>query len=173
MIRTRPIILSHSLLAGSFFLHLAATVVWIGGMALLVLVIYPLQARAADEQSARLLDGIEQRFRPLANFSLLVLLVTGVVQTGNDEFYGGLLSFENDWSRAMLAKHIAFAGMVGIVGFLQFGLAPALERARLLASKDADQGDLPRLRSRQRRLSQINFGLGMIVLVFTAIATAL
>jgi putative copper export protein len=111
--------LSHSLLAGSFFLHLAATVVWIGGMALLVLVIYPLQRRVNDDP-ARLLDAIEARFRPLANFSLLVLLVTGVFQTGNDEFYGGLFNFDNDWSRAMLGKHIAFAGMVLIVGFLQF-----------------------------------------------------
>ena len=142
-------------------------------MALLVLVIYPLQSRADDDEFARLLDAIERRFRPLANFSLLVLLVTGVVQTGNDEFYGGLLSFENDWSRAMLGKHIAFVGMVLIVVFLQFGLAPALERARLLASRDVNQGDVMRLRGRQRRLSQINFALGIIVLVFTAIATAL
>jgi uncharacterized membrane protein len=165
--------LSHSLLAASFFLHLVATVIWIGGMALLVLVIYPLQRRADDAESARLLDGIEARFRPLANFSLLVLLVTGVVQTGNDESYGGLLSFDNDWSRAILGKHIAFAGMVLIVGFLQFGLAPALERARLLASRGANQDDVNRLRGRQRRLSQINFALGAVVLAFTAIATAL
>jgi uncharacterized membrane protein len=165
--------LNHSLLVGSFFLHLAATVVWIGGMALLVLVIYPLQSRTDNEDSARLLDSIEVRFRPLANLSLLVLLMTGVVQTGNDEFYGGFLSFKNDWSRAMLGKHIAFAGMVLIVGFLQFGLAPSLERAKLLAIRDDNQGDLNRLRSRQRRLSQINFALGIIVLVFTAIATAL
>lgn len=165
--------MNHSLLAASYFLHLGATVVWIGGMALLMLVIYPLQSRADDADSARLLDAIEVRFRPLANFSLLVLLVTGVFQTGDSEFYGGLLSFENDWSRAMLGKHIAFAGMVLIVGFLQFGLAPALERARILASRDANLGDLLRLRVRQRRLSQVNFGLGMVVLVFTAIATAL
>jgi hypothetical protein len=32
---------------------------------------------------------------------------------------------------------------------------------------------LIRLRARQRRLSQINFALGIVVLVFTAIATAL
>jgi uncharacterized membrane protein len=71
----------------------------------------------------------------------------------------------------MLGKHIAFAGMVLIVGFLQFGLAPSLERARILASRDSS--DLIRLRARQRRLSQINFALGIVVLVFTAIATAL
>ena len=162
--------LNPSLLAISYFFHLVATVVWLGGMALLIFVIYPLQNR---QEFGGVLDQIEARFRPIANFSLLVLLMTGVVQTSTDDNYSGLLSFETAWSQAILAKHVAFIGMVGIIGWLQFGLAPALERAQLLVKKDGNTAQLDKLRKRQRRLSQINFGLGMIVLVFTAIATAI
>lgn len=157
--------LNLSPLAISYFFHLVATVVWIGGMALIVLVIWPLRDREVAFRPA--LDAIETRFRPLANLSLVILLVTGVVQTGEDEHYGGLLDFSEAWGQAMLGKHIAYAGMVGIVLFLQFGLEPALERAKLL-----DQG-ADKLYKRQRRLSAINFGLGMVVLVFTAMATAI
>ena len=119
------------------------------------------------------MDAIEIGFGPLSNFSLLVLLMTGVVQTGADDFYGGWFSFDNDWSRAILGKHLAFVGMMGIVVFLQFGLAPALGRAKLLAKKqDAQMQMLSQLRSRERRLMQVNFALGIVVLIFTAIATA-
>src|SRR5574341_1753175 len=118
--------MNRSLLAASYFLHLVATIVWIGGMALLVLVIQPLAQR--EERFAPLVEAIERRFRPLANLSLLVLLMTGVVQMGDDANYGGMLNFSNGWSRAILFKHIAFIMMLGIVIFLQFGLAPTLER---------------------------------------------
>ena len=139
-------------------------------MALLVLVIQPLQKR--DERLTPLVDAIEERFRPLSNLSLLVLLMTGVVQTSDDTNYGGLLNFETGWSRAILFKHIAFMSMVIIVVFLQFGLAPTLERARLLESRSPSSSDLVMLRNRQRRLIQLNFALGLVILVFTAIATS-
>lgn len=141
-------------------------------MALLLLVIYPLQARQNGEAAQTLLDAIEARFRPIANFCLLVLLVTGVVQMGEDSNYGGFFDFSNTWSKAILAKHIVFIGMIGMVVFLQFGLAPALERARLLARKSDQQTDMQKLRQRERRLGQINFLLAIFVLIFTAIATA-
>lgn len=160
-----------SLTAISYFFHLMATVVWLGGMALLVLVIWPVQRRSPEWLP--LLDMIEKRFRPMANFSLLVLLMTGVVQTGADDNYGGMLDFSNDWSQAILGKHIAFIGMMAIVGFLQFGLEPALERAKLLASRGQALDDLNRLRERQRLLTRVNLGLSIVVLIFTAIATAL
>lgn len=159
-------------LAISYFLHLVATVVWLGGMGLLVLLLYPLQQRDSRWDDA-LLDSLEARFRPVANFSLLVLLVTGVVQTSEDAHYGGLLNFDSPWSRAILAKHVVMLGMVLIVGFLQFGLEPALERLRLLHQKNPQGPALAQLRARRRRLMRVNFGLGMLVLLFTASATAI
>ena len=136
---------------------------------MMVLIIYPLQQR--DPQSV-VADVVMRRFRPIANFSLLVLLMTGVVQTGGDEHYEGVLNFNQSWSQAMLGKHLAFFGMVAVVGFLQFGLSPALERARLIAAK-GDDASFVQLQNRERRLTQANFALSIIVLIFTAMATAI
>lgn len=172
VIQTERSILNHYLLASSYFLHLMATVIWIGGMMVLVLVVYPLQRRAESEQWQPLLDALAMRFRPIGNFCLLVLLMTGVVQTTEDANYGGLLNFDSAWSRAILGKHIAFLAMIGVVVFLQLGLAPMLERAQLLEKKGI-ANDLPQLRRREQRLTQINLFLGVLVLLFTAIATAL
>lgn len=171
MTPTGAFTLNLSLLASSYLLHLVATVIWLGGMALQVLVIFPVQRGNPEWQP--MLDAITRRFRPLANFCLVVLLVTGVVQTSEDDHYGGILNFETDWSQAILGKHIAFLLMVGIVVFMQVGLYPALERAGLLAAKGKAIDDLSRLRYRERRLTQANFILSLVVLFFTAVATAL
>jgi uncharacterized membrane protein len=57
----------------SHFLHLLATVVWIGGIVMILLVILP-GARAALESPpmiGRLMKAITRRFTPMANISIL------------------------------------------------------------------------------------------------------
>lgn len=166
-----------SALAISYFFHLVATIVWIGGLALLVLVVWPAIGRVLADDPARqaaLFAALRKRFDPLANLSLVVLVVTGLLQTSGDPNYTGLLVFNSDWSRAILFKHIAIAGMIAIGAVLQLGVAPALERAALLraAGKD-DPTEAARLARRERRLNAFNLGLGLLVLAFTAAATAL
>ena len=65
----------------SHFFHLLATVIWIGGIILILLVILP-SAKVALESApvvGRLMQEITKRFTPMANISILVLIVTGVV----------------------------------------------------------------------------------------------
>lgn len=168
-------------LAISYFFHLLATIIWIGGLALLVLVIWPAARRTFpvdDPQLATLqatfLRDIRKRFEPLANLSLIVLMVTGLFQTSGDPNYGGMLVFDNDWSRAILYKHIAIVGMVAVGLILQLGIAPAMERLIIMqASGQATPAEIERLNRRERRLNALNLALGVLVLVFTAVATAL
>jgi hypothetical protein len=84
-----------------------------------------------------------------------------------------LLQIDNDWSRAMLVKHIAVIGMIGVGALMQFGVLPALERAALLAARGKDQGELERLRLREQRLTALNLSLGVVTLACTAVATAI
>lgn len=168
--------MSPSLLAVSYFFHLVATVVWIGGLVILVLLVWPEARRILSEQPALygLLSRLRKRFYPLSNFSLVVLLATGMIQMPADEHYDGLLQFDNEWSRVILLKHLAFAGMVICGLVLQYGVAPALERASLLAERGkGDPAEWGRLRQREIRLTWINVVLGVLVLAFTAWATAL
>jgi uncharacterized membrane protein len=170
------------LLALSFFLHLVATIVWLGGLALMTIVVWP-EARTfigrQDQQGVVLsyLDRLRKRFYPLANLSLIVLLATGLFQMDKNPHYDGLLQLTNDWTRAILLKHVAVLGMLVIGAIMQWGVLPALERTSLLAQRgeEAEKSaeDLERLRKRERQLTMINLVLGMLVLLFTAMATSI
>jgi uncharacterized membrane protein len=165
-------------LAASFFLHLVATVVWIGGLVALTVVIWPETRKliAKRENGAillDLLDNLRKRFYVLANLSLIVLLVTGLFQMDKNPHYDGLLQFTNDWTRAILLKHIAVLGMLVIGAVMQWGVLPALERATLLVKVGKESPDIERLRRREQQLSILNLLLGMLVLLFTAMATSI
>jgi uncharacterized membrane protein len=158
----------------SYFLHMIATVFWIGGLVIFLLLVWP-EARQTlndPEASRRIEMRLRRRFRPIANLSLVVLLGTGMIQMSANDNYDGLLQFTNTWSIAMLLKHIAYAGMVVIAGLIQFGIAPALERANLLASKGKQPEEWAKLLKRERQFTWLMGGLGILVLFFTAIATA-
>jgi len=127
-----------------------------------------------DPRWPDLLAELRRRFMPLANLSLVILIMTGLFQIGGDPNYGGLLVFDNGWSRAILLKHIAIAGMVVAGALLQFGVAPAQERQALLRLRGkADPAESARLLRRERQLNTLNLAPGTLVLAFTAVATAL
>ena len=101
-------------LALSFWLHMLATIVWVGGLALMALVVWP-GARAVlgpGPQLAELLRRLQRRFNPWAWGSLAVLTVTGLTQMAANENYDGMLQVSNPWALAILVKHIAVGGMV-------------------------------------------------------------
>ncbi|NWG15357.1 MAG: CopD family protein [Chloroflexi bacterium] len=168
--------MSPLILAISYFFHLLATIVWIGGLVILVALVWPEARRTLERDAAllRLLTRLRRRFAPLSNFSLVVLVITGLIQMSGDPNYDGLLQINNDWSRAILLKHIAVGGMVigGVV--LQYAVTPALERATLLLERGkGDPAEWERLRRREIRLTWLNVTLGIAVLGCTAWATAL
>ncbi|MCI0714141.1 MAG: hypothetical protein L0154_28550 [Chloroflexi bacterium] len=162
------------LLTASYFIHLIATVVWLGGLLIFSLLVYPEARRTLTNhnENRQLLLNLQKRFRPIANLSLVTLLGTGLIQMSADANYKGLLVIENTWSVAILLKHIAFGGMIVVLLVLQFGVMPALERAMMLASK-GKPNELDALLAREAKLTWLQMGLGGLVLIFTAVATAL
>lgn len=167
---------SSTILAISYFFHLIATVVWIGGLVILGILVWPEARRVVSENATldALLARLRKRFTVLSNLSLAVLLVTGLVQMTADPNYDGVLQFTNEWSRVILLKHLTIGGMVisGLV--LQYGVAPALERVSLLVQRGkSDPAKWARLRRREVRLTWINIALGILVLAFSAWATAI
>jgi uncharacterized membrane protein len=162
------------LLTISYFIHLIATVVWLGGLLIFSLLVFPEARRTVTNhnENRQLLLNLQKRFRPIANLSLVALLGTGLIQMSADTNYEGLLVIENTWSVAMFLKHIAFGGMIVVLLLLQFGVIPALERATILANK-RKPNELDQLLTREVRLTWLQMGLGGLVLIFTAVATAL
>ncbi len=163
-------------LALSYFAHLVATVVWIGGLVTLTVFVWPETKRALADNPALydFLTRLRKRFVPLTNISLVVLVFTGFVQMTASKYYGGLLELNNDWSRLLFFKHIAIFGMVMCGLVLQYNVTPALERASLLLERGkGDAAEWTKLRRREVRLTWLNVLLGLAVLGFTAWMTAL
>jgi len=154
-------------LAIAFWLHMAATVVWIGGLFFQALVLPPALRRLTER--GQVLEALRRRFQPLAWLSLAVLVGTGLTQMAANPNYTGVLSFENTWSRAILAKHLGVAFMLGVAAYQTWVVQPALARMAILEVRtpQADHGPLLR---RQERLARLNLALGIAVLAFTAIA---
>lgn len=156
----------------SYWIHLLATVVWLGGLALMGLIAWPALRRGtlADNQWL----AIQQRLLPWANGSLVLLLITGFVQMTNDPNYTGFLAIDSLWAWAILVKHIAFGGMVLIGGYMQAVLYPAMNRLDILGAKRPSlaQTEQARLTQREIRLLRLNLVCAAAVLFFTAVATA-
>lgn len=164
-------------LALVYLLHLLATVIWVGGLATMTLVAWPGLQRTFAEDAGRaelILDAFERRFRPFANISLVVLVVTGLLQMGADPSYEGLLAISNTWSVSLLLKHLVVGAMIVVSAVMQWFIRPALDRAALLTRRSAGQASAVdvAVRRRCRRLTALNLVLGMLVLALTAVMTA-
>src|SRR6187549_2402877 len=99
---------NQTILAISLFFHLMSTVIWIGGLVILSILVFPEARRALENQPAlyTLLSRIRKRFTPLSNLALAVLIVTGLTQMSLDSNYEGILQITNTWSVVLLLKHI-------------------------------------------------------------------
>lgn len=160
------------ILAISYWIHLLATVVWLGGMALMAVVALPALRKGtlADNQWF----DLQRRFLPWADVSLVLLLFTGFLQMTNDPNYSGFLAVDSVWAWAILLKHIAFVGMVVIMAYVQFVLYPGMERLQLVAEKRPSlaENEQAKLSRREIMMLRLNLICAGLVLLFTAIATA-
>lgn len=157
----------------AFWLHMLATVAWIGGLVALVILVLPAARRTLTPDSyALLLEQIQRRLDPLAWLSLAVLLVTGLFQLSANPNYEGFLNFSNRWAISILIKHILFIGMIGISAYLTWGVLPALRRIAMLQAKGMETVDAEKLQKRETFLLRINLILGLLILGFTALARA-
>jgi uncharacterized membrane protein len=166
----------NTILAISLFFHLLATVVWIGGLVITTLLVWP-EVRNTLQNTPALyafLNRLRKRFTPFSNLSLVVLIVTGMFQMSLNENYNGMMDLSNQWSVVIFLKHIAIVLMVlsGVV--LQYGVFPALERVNMLLERNkGDQSEWERLRRQEVRLTWFNAILGVMVLGFSAWAGSL
>lgn len=153
-------------LALAYWLHMAATVVWIGGLFFQSVMLQPLLDDPSHiQQVGRLLHRLQTRFNPLAWLSLAVLTGTGLIQMSANPNYTGLLQVDSSWAVAILAKHLVIAAMVGVAAYQTWVLQPRLIRFALDGVDAADASQL-------RRLTRISFALGLAVLLLTALARA-
>jgi uncharacterized membrane protein len=162
----------------AYWLHMLATVVWIGGLAAISLIVLPAARRSlSSDKMAALMAAIQKRLSPLAWFSLAVLVGTGLFQMSASPNYDGFLAIENTWAAAILVKHLVFLVMILLAAYQTWGVMPALQRAMLRQARQPDQATsteavvgVTRLQRREDLLTAFNLALGVIVLLLTAVA---
>lgn len=157
----------------AYWLHMVATVVWIGGLVALVILVLPAARQIMDTGNyALFLEQVQRRLDPLGWMSLAVLLATGLFQLSASPNYEGLFNITNRWAVSILIKHILFFGMIGVSAYLTWGVLPALRRNALLLAKGVETKDGDELRKREALLLRINLVLGILILGLTALARA-
>jgi uncharacterized membrane protein len=160
------------LLVISYWIHLLATIVWLGGIVVMLFIAWPAlqQESLANNQWFQL----QRRSLPWINASLVILLITGFYQMTSDPNYTGFLNIDSTWAWAILLKHIAYGLMVIITVAVQVYLYPAMARLALLANKRPDlaAAEREKLQRQEILLLRINLVCAIFVLLFTAIATA-
>ena len=162
-------------LALAYWLHILATVTWIGGlMALAVLVIPAARRTLQPIDYAALLGRMQSNLQRVGWLSLAVLVGTGLFQMSAHPAYKGFLAISNTWAVAILIKHLVIGLMVLAGGYLTWVVMPALQRIALQraaggtvnAARDAE------LRKRESLVLTLNLVLSIVVLLLTAIARA-
>jgi uncharacterized membrane protein len=158
----------------AYWLHMLATVVWIGGLTALAVLVIPAARRSLENHAfAALLNEIQRRLDGLGWFSLVVILASGLFQMSASPNYEGFLSISNRWSAAIFIKHILFIVMIAISAYLSWGLFPKIRRTAMrLAQSNEHSGEADRLQRQNKQLLHLNLILAVLVLALTAIARA-
>ncbi len=155
----------------AYWLHMLATVAWLGGLVALVVLVLPLARRILDADNyVVFLEQIQRRLDPLGWLSLAVLLATGLFQLSANPSYEGFLSISNRWAVAILIKHILFFGMIAVSAYLTWGVLPSLRRVGMKRAKGIETEEVEKLQKRETLLLRIILILGILILGLTSLA---
>ena len=155
----------------AYWLHMLATVAWIGSLASLALVVLPAAQRSLDSHAYGLfLESLQRRLDPLGWFSLALLAGTGLFQMSSNTNYHGFLAIDSPWAAAILLKHGVYFLMIVVSAYLTWGMLPQVRRAVLRLSHGIEAPDMERFQRRSTLLLRLNLLLAVIVLALTALA---
>lgn len=157
-----------------FWLHMLATVAWLGGLAGIAILVLPAAKRVLKPtDQLAFIEAIQKRLEPLAWFSLSILIVTGLFQLSVNPHYDGFLSTSGQWSIAILTKHILVVLMIVLSAIQTWEVLPAIRRGLMRVAKgQADEAEVIRLQKRETLLLRLNIGLSILILAATAFARA-
>jgi uncharacterized membrane protein len=153
-----------------FWLHMLATVAWIGSLVAISILVLPASTRTlkpADQLG--FIAALQKRLEPVAWFSMGLLLVSGLFQLSLSPHYDGFLSLSTQWSMAILIKH-SLAAIMAVVSAVQtWEVLPEIHRT-LMKKDRAREQELVELNLREKRLLRVNLVLAVLILMATAFA---
>jgi uncharacterized membrane protein len=159
-------------IALTFWIHLLAVVTWIGSLVSISLLINPAATRTLKPVDQLVfIEAIQKRLEPIAWFSISLLVVTGLFQMSVNVHYNGFLSTSNQWSLAILAKHLLVVILIVVSATHTWEVLPAIRR-ELMRKDKADPEKLGTLQQRETFLVRTSLVLAVLILLATAFARA-
>jgi uncharacterized membrane protein len=161
-----------ALLIVSVWVHLLAAIVWIGGMSTLFLVVVPITRRKElGQNGAAFLSPIALRFRAIAWGALLVLVLTGTLNTAlrgiNPADLLSATYLQASYGRTFMLK-LALVAVSLVLSYVHdFRLGP---RVSALQQAGASEAEVQRHRKRLLLLARLN---ALVVVVVLLLAVAL
>lgn len=144
----------------SYWLHLLSTVVWIGGIFFILFIAIPSSEQVMGAESGKLMGEVSKRFTPLANYSILFLVVTGVLLMGLSKQSSGFGTL------VMSLKHVTVLVMIAIHFYRGLLLIPKIGRTESASIKLS-------LQKRSLNLVKVNFFFGVLILFLSAISSVI
>lgn len=159
-------------LALTFWLHLLATVTWVGSLAAISVLILPAAKHTLKPvDQLAFIEAIQKRLEPVAWFCLSLLIVTGLFQMSVNPHYNGFLSTSTQWSLSLLIKHGLVVVMIVVSAVQTWEILPAIRRALMMKNKTNPE-QVVKLRQRETWLLRANLALAVLILLATAFARA-
>jgi len=158
-------------LALTFWIHFLAAVTLVGSLVATSVVVLPAVKTTDPLNQLNLIASIQKRMEPAAWFSLSLLIVTGLFQMSLNIHYNGFLSVSNQWTIALLVKHILVITLIVVSAVQTWDVFPTIRR--LLLRKDkASQDEVVKLQNRAAWLLRANLILAILILGATAVMRA-
>jgi len=152
------------------WLHLLATVIWIGGITTNILVVLPSVGKVLEPPMAgKFMGSVMKRFRPLIYASMILLGITGVIMGRFSKSDPGAMQFGNLWSIVGGIKLVVTVALIITAIYAFERLAPKLAKS----AAEGPSPELARLKKLQMNLGLTGFILGMIIILLTGIMTAI
>ena len=149
------------LLAAASWLHLIATVAWIGGIAFILFIAMPSAKKVLGLEASKLMGEISKRFTPVANYSIGLLVLTGTIMAVINYRTSAHATPEKNWSIVLAVKLILVLSMIIIHFYRGWILAPKIIGTETEQKRAAMQ-------KLSINLVKTNFGLGLAVLLLSA-----
>ncbi|MFA6402748.1 MAG: CopD family protein [Salinivirgaceae bacterium] len=147
-----------------YWLHLVATVVWIGGIGFILLILIPKTKEVLGQDAGKLIGEVSKQFKLFADWSIILLIITGIVLSliSKVETPDGAKVGHN--TLLMIIKHVFVIMMILIHLYRNFRLSKKIEIAQNSTYKT-------KLQKLSLNLVRVVFVFGLIVLLLSVGAT--
>jgi uncharacterized membrane protein len=143
-----------------YWAHLVAVALWVGGIIFILFFAMPSSRQVLGAESGKFMGEISKRFTPVANLSIVFLVITGAILAWLNEQYSGITFLENDWTSALMLKLFLVLVMIAIHFYRGLVLGPRIMRTAAVAEKTT-------LQKLSLNLVKANFILGLLVLLIS------